>query len=83
MEKQQIKEALLKLNPAERTALLSELESEQDVHSKVLDLRREQLNNKQGCCSHCRSNKYRRHGIDKGSQRYKCNSILFLFIHDN
>jgi len=72
MDKQQIKEALLKLSPSERSALLSEVESEQDIHSKVLAKHREQLNNKQGCCPHCGNNKYRKHGIDKGSQRYKC-----------
>lgn len=31
MDKQQIKEALLKLSPSERSALLSEVESEQDI----------------------------------------------------
>ena len=56
MDKQQIKEALLKLSPSERSTLLSEVESEQDIHSKVLAKRREQLNNKQGCCPHCGNN---------------------------
>jgi transposase-like protein len=74
MDKQQIKDALLKLSPSERSALISEVELEQDIHSKVLARHKEQLNNKQGCCPHCGNNKYRKHGIDKGSQRYKCKS---------
>ena len=74
MDIQQIKEALLKLSSSERTMLLSEVDSEQDIHLKVLARRREYLNNKQGCCPHCGNNKYRKHGIDKDSQRYKCKS---------
>lgn len=79
MDKQQIKEALLQLSPTERTELLSEIESEQDTHLKVLAKRREHLNNKLGCCPHCGNNKYRKHGIDKSSQRYKCKSCAKTF----
>lgn len=37
-------------------------------------LRRDILDNKQGCCAHCGHTKYVKFGIDKGSRRYKCKS---------
>lgn len=74
MDKKELKEALLDLSSEERLSLLREVESEErDIYSKVLAHRRERLNNKQGECPHCGKNRYRRHGNDKGSQRYKCN----------
>jgi transposase-like protein len=79
MDRIQLKEALLSLSLEERTTLLSEIEKESDMHSPILSNRRERLNNKIGCCPHCSSKKYRKHGKDKGSQRYYCNSCKRTF----
>lgn len=80
MDKAQIKEALLSLSPEEREILLSEIENESEFHSpEFLGKRRERLNNKIGSCPHCSSKKYRKHGKDKGSQRYYCNSCKKTF----
>lgn len=80
MDKSQIKEALLSLSLEERTALIKEIEKEPDLHSsKLLGNRRELLNNKIGSCPHCSSKKYRKHGKDKGSQRYYCSSCKRTF----
>lgn len=80
MDKSQIKEALLSLSTAERAALLSEIERECEYHApKLLRQRRERLNNKIGSCPHCSSKKYRKHGVDKGSQRYYCNGCRKTF----
>lgn len=38
------------------------------------------MDNKQGCCSHCKHPKYINFGIDKGSQRHKCKSFNRSFI---
>jgi transposase-like protein len=72
MDKAEIKLALLSLTPDERRALIAEVEKEPSLYSPILGRRREVLNNKIGCCPHCGSKKYRKHGIDKGSQRYYC-----------
>lgn len=37
------------------------------------------MNNKIECCPYCDSKKYRKHGIDKGSQRYYCNNCKRTF----
>jgi transposase-like protein len=79
MDKAEIKTALLSLSVEERASLLAEIEYETNFRSPVLDNRREQLNNKIGCCPHCGSKKYRKHGIDKGSQRYFCNDCRRTF----
>jgi len=79
MDKGEIKTALLSLSVEERASLLAEVEYETNFRSPVLDNRREQLNNKIGCCPHCGSKKYHKHGIDKGSQRYFCNDCRRTF----
>ncbi len=80
MDKIQIKEALLSLSQEERAVLLSEIERDADLHStNLLGQRRERLNNKIGSCPHCSSKKYRKHGKDKGSQRYYCSSCKKTF----
>ena len=79
MDKDEIKTALLTLSVEERASLLAEIENETNLHSPVLGKRREVLNNKIGYCPHCNSKKYRKHGIDKGSQRYFCNDCRRTF----
>ncbi len=71
MTKEEIRAAIFDLSEEERHSLLAEfsvVSGEDDINLS----RKELLNNKQGCCPHCQSNSYRKHGIDKGSQRYKC-----------
>jgi len=79
MDKSQIKEALLSLSIEERASLLSDIEKEIEKHNPILGKRRENLNNKISCCPHCTSKKYHKHGIDKGSQRYYCNTCKRTF----
>ena len=79
MDKTQLKEALLLLSQEERAALFSEIEKESDLHSPLLGNRRGRLNNKIGSCPHCSSKKYRKHGKDKGSQRYYCTNCKRTF----
>jgi len=79
MDKSQIKQALLSLSIEDRKALLSDIEKETANHTLTLGKRREGLNNKIGFCPHCGNKKYRKHGIDKGSQRYYCNSCKRTF----
>jgi len=79
MDKSQIKEAILSLSAEERRSLLADIEKETSIHSPVLDARRVTLNNRIGSCPHCSSKKYRKHGIDKGSQRYYCNTCKRTF----
>lgn len=79
MDKAELKAALLSLSDQERSSLLSEIEHETKSGSSILDIRRKQLNNKIGSCPHCGSKKYRKHGIDKGSQRYYCNGCKRTF----
>ena len=79
MDKAEIKTALLSLSAEERASLLAEIENETNLHSTILGKRREALNNKIGNCPHCNSKKYRKHGIDKESQRYFCNSCKRTF----
>lgn len=80
MDKTEIKQALLALSPEERASLLSEIENNEEIHAHtLLGQRREQFNNKIGSCPHCSSKKYRKHGLDKGSQRYYCNTCKRTF----
>jgi transposase-like protein len=79
MDISEIKTALLSLSQEERESLLSDIEKETDKHLPLLGKRRENLNNKIGSCPHCSSKKYRKHGLDKGSQRYYCNSCKRTF----
>ena len=79
MDKTEIKIALLSLSDEERSSLLAEIEHETRSGSPLIDIRRKQLNNKIGSCPHCGSKRYRKHGIDKGSQRYYCNSCKRTF----
>lgn len=79
MNKSQIKEALLSLSVEERKSLLAEIEKETEKHSPALCKRREYLNNKIVSCPYCASKKYRKHGIDKDSQRYYCNDCKRTF----
>lgn len=79
MDNSEIKAALLSLSTEEREALLADLEKELDIHMPLLGKRRANLDNKIGSCPYCSSKKYRKHGIDKGSQRYYCNSCKRTF----
>ncbi len=58
---------------------MSDIKKETYTNSPLLGKRRENLNNKIGSCPHCSSKKYRKHGVDKGSQRYYCNSCKKTF----
>lgn len=75
----QIKASFKELPVKDREKLLVELQQMEAKESDVHFSRREWLNNKLGCCPHCQSNKYRKHGIDKGSQRYMCTSCRRSF----
>jgi transposase-like protein len=79
MTKEEIKASLLSLTQEERETLLAEIEASPDMHTSLLGKRREHFDNKIGRCPHCGSNKYRKHGIDKGSQRYYCNGCKRTF----
>lgn len=79
MDAHQIKEALLNLSIDERKALLKEIENESDLHVPVLENRRQKLDDKISSCPHCSGKKYRKHGKDKGSQRYYCNTCKRTF----
>lgn len=79
MNKEQIKAALLKLTVSERNELINEIGSGTVNASSFKESRREALQNRQGSCPHCQSGKYRKHGIDKGSQRYQCTSCNRTF----
>jgi transposase-like protein len=79
MEREQIKQALLQLSQPERVLLLKEIEEENSIHKKVIESRREKLDHKQGKCPHCGSYKYIKHGLDKGSKRYKCKDCKRTF----
>lgn len=79
MDKETLKQALLQLSESERKELLKELDQETDSYSKVLDTRRQKLDNKQGSCPHCGSFKYTKYGMDKGSRRYRCKKCKRTF----
>ncbi len=79
MDTDKIKEALLKLTVEERKTLLQEIEEESDLHIPVLENSRQKLDDKISSCPHCSSKKYRKHGKDKGSQRYYCNACKRTF----
>lgn len=65
------------LSPTDRARLVTELlgRSKDDY----LSIRRNQFNNKQGCCPHCGSKKYIRFGKDKSLCRYRCKECLRTF----
>ncbi len=67
-----IKSSFLDLTLVQRQELLGDLLRMNYVDSDLCLTRRQLLDDKRGCCSHCQSTKYHKHGIDKGSQRYKC-----------
>jgi len=71
MTKEEIRAAIFDLSKEERFSLLSEF-SIYPVEDSINFSRKELLDNKQGCCPHCKSLNYKKHGMDKGSQRYKC-----------
>ena len=79
MDTAKIKAALLNLTGEERIALLVEVEEEANLQIPVLESRRHKLDDKIGSCPHCSSKKYRKHGKDKGSQRYYCNDCKRTF----
>lgn len=79
MDTRQVKEALLSLSIEERKALLQEIEEETDLHIPLLENRKQKLNDKISSCPHCSGKKYRKHGKDKGSQRYYCNTCKRTF----
>ncbi len=79
MTKEEIKAALLSLSQEEREALFTEIETSPELHTALLGKRREQFDNKIWSCPHCSSKKYRKYGIDKGLQRYYCNSCKKTF----
>lgn len=71
MTKEEIRAAIFDLSEEERHSLLAEFLVDLVVDD-INFSRKELLDNKQGCCPHCQSTNYRKHGMDKGSQRYKC-----------
>ena len=79
MDKSEIKAALLSLSEEERRALIEEVEKGQEDTPSLTDKRRHQFANKIVTCPYCSSKKYRKHGKDKGSQRYYCNSCKRTF----
>ena len=82
MDLQEIKHSLPNLSSIERFELQRELELLSNVITaspKSQASRRNILDNKQGCCPHCKHLKYVKFGIDKGSQRYKCKSCSRSF----
>lgn len=79
MTKEEIKAALLSLSPTERATLYAEIEASPELHTSLLGKRREQFNDKILNCPHCNGKKYRKHGLDKGSQRYYCNNCKRTF----
>ena len=82
MDLQEIKHSLSHLSSIERLELQKELELLSDAMitvPKSQTSRRNILDNKQGCCPHCKHLKYVKFGIDKGSQRYKCKSCRRSF----
>jgi transposase-like protein len=79
MEISELKTALLSLSPSERASLLTDIERETSLQLTIIENRRDKLNNKIGNCPHCNSKKYRKNGIDKGSQRYYCNNCRRTF----
>lgn len=77
MDRETVKSQFMLLPSEVRKSLLSELQQLSSVERASLgfrEYRRNLLDNKQGCCSHCGHTKYVRFGKDKGSQRYKCKS---------
>ncbi len=74
MNAKEIRSAFSQLPAEERSSLLAELVEMNQVHSDYQLTRKKVLDNKQGCCPYCKNNQYRKHGKDKGSQRYKCKS---------
>ncbi len=82
MEKEAIKSYFKGLSPEERQSLIEELQRGDSVGEsipKCQELRRNILDNKQGCCVHCGHAKYVKFGMDKGAQRYKCKSCKRSF----
>ena len=79
MDIEDLKQALMSLSIEECEILLSDIEREPEVHSPLLGKRKELFDNKIGNCPHCESKKYRKHGIDKGSQRYYCRNCKRTF----
>ncbi|MCT4587390.1 MAG: hypothetical protein N4A71_06175 [Carboxylicivirga sp.] len=79
MDIYKIKEAQLNLSVEERRTILLEIEEESDLHIPVLENRRQKLNDNISICPHCSGKKYCKHGKDKGSQRYYCNTCRRTF----
>ncbi len=79
MEKEELKQAFLKLSLNERKSLLKEIEQETDPYMQAIESRRKKLDNKQGSCPHCGSFKYTKYGTDKGSKRYRCKECKSTF----
>jgi transposase-like protein len=79
MDKDQLKQALLRLSSEECNQLFKEVNQSTNNKPSVLDVRRSKLNQKQGQCPHCGGFKYTKFGIDKGSQRYRCKSCKKTF----
>jgi len=65
------------LSVTDRARLISDLLGH--CEENYLSVRREELNNKQGCCPYCHSKKYIRFGNDKGSHRFRCKDCLRTF----
>lgn len=77
MDRETVKSQFMLLPVKVRKSLLCELQQlNSDIKSPPAFqvYRRNLLDNKQGCCSHCGHTKYVKFGKDKGSQRYKCKS---------
>jgi len=79
MNKEDLKQALLRLSESDRASLIKEVEEVNSPHKRVIESRRNKLDNKQGKCPHCGSFKYIKFGVDKGSKRYKCKECKRTF----
>ena len=79
MEREALKKALLKLSPSEQTPLIKEVEQGKIQDDLVISSLYAKLDNKQGRCLDCRSFKYNKFGIDKGSRRFRCKECKRAF----
>lgn len=79
MEKSEIINYLKELNESELEDILFEINSVGLKNEDYLKIRRDLLNNKQGRCPYCSSNKYVRNGKENNVQRYICKTCKKSF----
>lgn len=79
MEKAEILKYLEGLDDKELQSLLLSIKKNKSVETDFLHRRRDLLNNKQGACPYCNSNKYVRNGKENNVQRYVCKSCRKSF----